>query len=138
MMLVRLPRAHVMRAALAGAALVAVAASAFTAAPATRSESAGIEHRADVSLSLVALMQRVNPRTFEGRRRVAVEGIETTALAWRLGVSPLLFRQLHVPGLALEVRDVPWVRMRRRVARHHLEVRQVLRTAELSLVSITR
>jgi hypothetical protein len=138
MMLVRLPRAHVTRAALAGVALVAVAASAFTAGPATRSETARIEHRADVSQSLVTLMERVNPRAFEGTRHVAVEGIETTALAWRLGVSPLRFRGAHVPGLALEVRDVPWLRMRRRVARHHLEVRQVLRTTELSLVSVTR
>jgi hypothetical protein len=40
--------------------------------------------------------------------------------------------------MALEVRDVPWVRLRRRVARHHLEVRQVVRNAELSLVSVTR
>jgi len=137
-MLVRLPRRRMTQAALAGVVLAAVAGSGLTAAPATRSETARIEHRADVDQSLVALMERVDPQTFRGRRHVAVEGIETTALAWRLGVSPLPFRRPHVPGLALELRDVPWVRLQRRVARHHLEVRQVVRNEELSLVSVTR
>ena len=126
-MLVRLPRPRATQAVLAGVVLAAVAGSALTVAPATRSETARIEHRADVDQSLVALMERVDPQTFSGRRHVAVEGIETTALAWRLGVSPVSFRGPHVPGLALEVRDVPWVRLQRRVARHHLEVRQVVR-----------
>jgi len=126
------------RVALAGVVIAAVTGSALTVAPATRSETARIEHRADVDQSLVALMERVDPQTFRGRRHVAVEGIETTALAWRLGVSPVSLRGPHVPGLALKVRDVPWVRLQRRVARHHLEVRQVVRNEELSLVSVTR
>lgn len=137
-MLVRLPRATGPRVVLAGVAVAALAGSVLAVAPATRSETARIEHRSDVNQSLVALMQRVDPRTFSGKRHLAVQGIESTALAWQLDASPLALRHQHVPGLALEVRDVPWARLQRRVARHHLEVRQLLRTDELSLVSVTR
>jgi hypothetical protein len=67
-----------------------------------------------------------------------VEGIETTALAWRLGIVPHNLGHAGTPGVALQLRDLPWKSFRRRVARHHLVVRPIATDEELNLVSVTR
>lgn len=69
---------------------------------------------------------------------MSAQGVEATALAWRLGVMAESLRHARVPGVALQLRDVPWTRFRRRVVRHHLVVRPLARDEELSLVAITR
>jgi hypothetical protein len=119
--------------------VVATLAVAFAgSASGTERELAMVEHRADLDQSLGAIMTRVGAQRFSRSGPLAAQGVEATALAWRLGVMAEPLRRARVPGLALELRDVPWTRLRRRVARHHLLVRPIARDEELSLVAVTR
>jgi hypothetical protein len=136
--LVRVPPRQSARAALAGTAIVVVAVSAATLVPRTGRETGVIEHRADLAQSLGTIMAMAPPRSFSAARHVSVEGAEVTALAWRLGVVPHDLGHAGAPGVALEIRDVPWARFDRRVAVHHLLVRPLATDEELSLVSVTR
>jgi hypothetical protein len=97
-----------------------------------------IEHRADVAESLSTIMAMAPPRAFSPARHVSVEGSEVTALAWRLGVVPHNLAHVGTPGVALEIRDVPWTGFTRRVARRHLVVRPLATDEELSLISVSR
>jgi hypothetical protein len=132
------PRNAAVRGALAAVALATVAIPGHGLVTGTGREAGMVEHRADINQSLASIVATAGPRELGSTRRVSVEGVEATALAWRLGVSPRSLRHTHVPGVALELRDVPWVRLDRRVARHHLVVRPLARDRELSLVSVTR
>jgi hypothetical protein len=136
--LARLVRPAGVRYALALVVVVGVGVSAATSAAGTQRDLAMVEHRADLDQSLGAIMARVGARGFSSRGQVSAQGLEATALAWRLGVMAEPLRHAHVPGVALQLRDVPWPRFRRRVARHHLVVRAIARDEELSLVAITR
>ena len=136
--LVRAPSRQFARTALAGAAIAAVAVSAAVLVPRTGRETATIERRADLAESLNAIMATAPPRAFTTADRVSVQGIEATALAWRLGVVPQDLGHAGAPGVALEINDVPWARFERRVALGHLRVRPLARNRELSLVSVTR
>jgi hypothetical protein len=135
---VRMPRRAVVQAALTGLALVAVATSVAGAVSRAGREAAMVEHRADLDQSLGAIMARVGQRGFGGPGHVSAQGLEATALAWRLGVMAESLRHARFPGVALQLRDVPWARFDRRVVRHHLVVRPIARDEELSLVAVTR
>jgi hypothetical protein len=136
--LVRLPKTVALRAGLAALLLVAVAASATSSLVGAGRQAAMVEHRADLDQSLGTIMATVGRRGFSAAPHVSAQGLEATALAWRLGVMTEPLRHARVPGVALELRDVPWARFDRRVARHHLLVRPLARDEELSLVAVTR
>jgi hypothetical protein len=127
-----------LRYALALVVVAGVAVSVAGSARGTQRDIARVEHRADIDQSLGAIMTRVGVQGFSGPGQVSAQGLEATALAWRLGVMPETLRHAHVPGVALELRDVPWARFDRRVARHHLLVRSIATDEELSLVAVTR
>jgi hypothetical protein len=127
-----------LRQALALAVMAGLAVSVASSAAGARRELAMVEHRADVDQSLGTILTRVGAQRLSRRGNVSAQGLETTALAWRLGVIAEPLRHARVPGVALELRDVPWARLDRRVARHHLLVRSIARDEELSLVAVTR
>lgn len=127
-----------LRATLVAFVLVGFVAAAAGSVSGAGREAAMIEHRADLNQSLGTIMARVGPRGFSGAQHVSAQGVEATALAWRLGVMAESLRHARVPGVALQLREVPWTRFRRRVVRHHLVVRPLARDEELSLVAVTR
>jgi hypothetical protein len=136
--LVRLPRAAVGRSALAAVALVGLAVPAAGSLYGTGREAGMVEHRTDVDQSLGTLMTRVGRRAFDRTGHVSAQGLEATALAWRLGVDTQSFRHTRIPEVALELRDVPWPRLSRRVAQDHLVVHPLASDEELSLLAVTR
>jgi hypothetical protein len=138
LILAHLPRAAAGRGGLTALVLVAVAASATGSISGAARETAMVEHRADLDQSLSAIMASVGPQGFGGEGHVSAQGVEATALAWRLGVRAESLRHARFPGLALALRDVPWARFRHRVLRHHLVVRALASDAELSLLAVTR
>jgi hypothetical protein len=126
------------RHALAACLVVGVGASAAGSLSGATRGAAMVEQRADLDQSLGTIMATVGPRGFSGAPNVAAQGVEATALAWRLGVSAESLRHARVPGMALELRGQPWVSFRRRVERRHLAVRPIARDEALSLVAVTR
>lgn len=136
--LVRLPRAAAARSALAAVALVGLAVPAAGSVYGTGHEAAMVEHRTDVDQSLGTLMARVGRRAFDRTGHVSAQGLEATALAWRLGVDTQSLRHPRIPEVALELRDMPWPRLSRRVARDHLVVHPLASDEELNLLAVTR
>jgi hypothetical protein len=126
------------RAVLTAALIGALAVSSVGLAGRPGEETAMIEHRGDLAESLSTIMAAAPPAAFAATRHVSVEGVETTALAWRLGVVPHNLGHPGRPGIALELRDLPWRIFNRRVAAHHLVVRRLARDEEMSLVAVTR
>ena len=127
-----------MRAGLIAAMLLVVVAPGIGSVSGSARELAMVEHRADLDQSLGTLMARVRGQAFSEAGHVSTQGVEATALAWRLGVVPRSVRYTRVPGVALELRGVPWASFDRRVLQHHLVVSPLARDAELSLVSVRR
>jgi hypothetical protein len=135
---IRAPPGGPARAAVAGVVVTALAVSSAGLADRPGQETASIEHRGDLAQSLTTILATAPPDAFRSADRVSVEGIETTALAWRLGIVPHNLGHPGTPGVALQLRDLPWKSFRRRVARRHLVVRPITRDEELNLVSVTR
>ena len=127
-----------MRAPLIALMLVAILGSGTESVSGTGREVSMVEHRADLDQSLSAIMAKVRLQAVRERGHLSTQGIEATALAWRLGVIARSVRHTHVPGVALELRHVPWLSLDRRVARHHLVVRALAHDAQLSLLSLRR
>jgi hypothetical protein len=137
-MVIRAPPRASARVAVAGVVAAALAVSSAGLAARPAQETASIEHRGDLAESLSTILATAPPDAFRSADRVSVEGIETTALAWRLGIVPHNLGHPGTPGVALQLRDLPWKSFRRRVARHHLVVRPIATDEELKLVSVTR
>ena len=125
--IIRAPPRAPARAAVAGVVVAALAVSSAGLAARPGQETASIEHRGDLAESLSTILATAPPDAFRSADRVSVEGIETTALAWRLGIVPHNLGHAGTPGVALQLRDLPWKSFRRRVARHHLVVRPIAR-----------
>ena len=138
LVVIRAPPRAPARVALAGVVVAALAVSGAGLASRPGQETASIEDRGDLAQSLSTIMAAAPPDAFRSADRVSVEGVEATALAWRLGIVPHNLGHAGTPGVALQLRDVPWTSFRRRVARRHLVVRRIARDEEMSLVSVTR
>jgi hypothetical protein len=136
--LVRLPRAAAARSALAAVALVGLAVPAAGSVSGTEREATMVEHRTDIDQSLGTLMARVGRRAFDRTGHVSAQGVEATALAWRLGVDTRSFGHARIPEVALELRGGPWPRFSRQMARDHLVVHPLASDEELSLLAVTR
>ena len=136
--IIRAPPQAPARAVVAGVVVAAVAVSSAGLVARPGQETASIEHRGDLAQSLSTILATAPPDAFRSADRVSVEGVESTALAWRLGIVPHNLGHPGTPGVALQLRDLPWKSFRRRVARRHLVVRPIARDEELNLVSLTR
>jgi hypothetical protein len=126
------------RVAVVGLAVSALALSSVGSLSGLSDQARVVERRADLDQNLTQIMAQVGPRPFGSARHVSAQGIETTALAWRLGV---LTRTLHtrVPGLALALRHRPWPRLRRALRRRHghLTTRTLASGPVLALLSVS-
>jgi hypothetical protein len=138
LILVRLPHRVGLQGVLAMLVLALFVGFGAGSASGTARDIGRVEQRADLDQSLSGIMARVSPRRFSSAQHVSAQGVEATALAWRLGVMAESLRHARVPGVALTLREQPWQRLSRRVSRQHLVIRRLARDQELSLVSVSR
>jgi hypothetical protein len=134
----RLPRAAPARRVLAGLALVALALPLADGIPDLADQGAKVEKRADLDQSLTGIVTHIGRAPFRAASHVSAQGIEATALAWRLGVTSTRVRHVRVPGLALALPDDPWPRFRRALRRSHgrYQTRTLARQPGLSLLAV--
>jgi hypothetical protein len=140
MLLVRAAGSVPARAAAVGLAVAALALFSVGSVVGLASQATAVERRSDIDQNLTQILERVGPGPFGTARHVSAQGIEATALAWRLGVLAGPLRHARVPGLALALRDAPWPHLRRALRRRHghLATRTLARGPVLSLLSVSR
>jgi hypothetical protein len=128
------------RMALTALAVLALGVSSVEAVSGIGREAAVVEHRADLDQNLAAIVSRVGTGPFANARHVSAQGIEATALAWRLGVTPRTLRHARAPGLALALRGRHWTHLTRSLRRRHggFAAHVVARGPELVLLSVAR
>jgi hypothetical protein len=127
------------RAALVGLALAASVLFSAGSVAGLASQAVAVEQRSDLEQNLIQILARVGPRPFGTARHVSAQGIEATALAWRLGVLAGPLRHARVPGLALALRHESWPRFRRALRRREgqLATRTLARGPALTLLSVS-